>query len=186
MEDLVEALAISQEAASTSPVYTPSKDTPRNDTRVIAHEAARELERRGKAAFPVLLAHLGDGRQSIALRRTLPSTVGDACFCLIERQVFNLPEDYRGSMYRVGADGMQHERPLFLAPGMFDTSTVAGWLGQREHATLAELQTEALAWLIEQEKKIGFRSHEDRESYLCPLERQLTRVKGAPKTELEK
>jgi hypothetical protein len=182
VEDLVEALAVSQEPASANPIYTPSKDTPRNDRRVIAHEAARELTRRGKAAFPVLLAHLGDTRQSVALRSVLPATVGDACFCIIRDQVFDLPKDYARGMYRVGADGANHERPVFLAPALFDGGSVAEWLGHRERATIAELQAEALAWLIEREKGIGFRTEEDRERYLYPLERQLARVRDGAKT----
>ena len=38
------------------------------------------------------------------------------------------------------------------------------------------MQTEALAWFIAEEKKIGFRDAGDEEKYLRPLERQLKRI----------
>jgi hypothetical protein len=65
---------------------------------VAAYAAAAELNKYGKEAFPQLVAALGDNRQSIALRRVLPSTVGDACYCIIMQQVYALPSDYRGSL----------------------------------------------------------------------------------------
>ena len=177
IEALIEKLAISQEPASYSPVYTPSRDAPRTDRRVIAYAAAEELKRRGRVAFPYLLRHLGDRRQSVAFRRVLPSTVGGACFCIVRSRIFALPEDYRGSMFRIGADGKRHERPYFSGPALFDPSTLEGWLKEREDRSLEQMQLEALEWLIAREKEIGFRTEEDRDRFLRPLERQLRRTR---------
>ena len=176
MDALVEKLAISQAPASFQPVYTPSRDTPASDPRVVAFEAAEQLKACGKAAFPNLLEHLGDGRQSVAFRRMLPATVGLACFTIIEQLVYGLPADYRGSFYRDGADGQLHDRVLFLKPGMFDQGSAADWLAARERKSLTEIQVEALEWLISQEEHIGFPTEQDREDYLYPLERQRNRL----------
>ncbi len=91
---LIEKLAISNEPAADAPVYTPSIDTPKSDPKAAAYAAAERIRTYGKDAFPYLLKHLDDQRQSVAFRRVLPSTVGDACFCIIRDQVFNLPKDY--------------------------------------------------------------------------------------------
>jgi hypothetical protein len=173
---LIEKLAISQEPAEFRPVYTPSKDTPRSDPRVIAFEAAERLRECGKDAFPGLLAHLEDDRQSVAFVCRLPADVGLACFTIIEGMVYGLPGDYRGSLHREGADGQLHERVLFAKPAMFDPNSAEAWLDAREDKSLTEIQVEALEWLIEQEKQIGFPTEEDRELYLYPLERQRDRL----------
>ncbi len=178
IEALIEHLAISDEPATTLPVYTPSRDTPRTDKRVVAYEAAEELKSFGKAAFPCLLKHLDDRRQSVAFRRVLPSTVGDACFCIIQEQVVPLPDDYPGSFYRTGANGDYCERPVFFRPGPFDENTIRSWLEERNLKSLVEMQVEGLEWLIAEEKRIGFRSDQDREAYLTPLERQLEELKS--------
>jgi hypothetical protein len=176
IEALIEKLAISQAPAAEAPVFTPSRDTPRTDSRVIAYEAAEELKKCGKAAFPHLLEHLDDKRQSVAFRRGIPHDVGDACFCIIREQVFCLPEGYEGSFYRTGADGRLHERPYFLKTALFDRRSVKSWLDARRDKSLEEIQVEALRWLIQQERQIGFPSEQDKQRYLYPLERQLARI----------
>lgn len=177
IEALIERLAISQGKATDEPVYTPSIDTPSSDPRVQAYEAAKELTAYGKTAFPQLLAHLDDPRQSVAFRRILPATLGLACYAIIEDEVYPMPEDYRGSFYRTGADGKAYERPLFVKAGLFDRSSVAAWLAAREQKSLLEIQIEALGWLIEEENRIGYPAENDREQFLYPLERQLEQLK---------
>jgi len=174
---LIEKRAISQDEATDEPVYTPSIDTPTSDPRGQAFEAAEELTAYGRTAFPALIAHFDDRRQSVAFRRTNRATVGLACFAIIEDQVYPTPSDYRGSFYRTGADGKTHERPLFLKPGLFDRSTAAVWLAAREHKSLLEIQIEALTWLIGEENGIGCPEEKDRELYVYPLQRQLERLK---------
>lgn len=92
--------------------------------------------------------------------------------------VYGLPRDYVGSIYRLGVDGEWHERALFSKPGLFDGRSVATWLAEREHMSLTEMQIEALEWLIDQEKRIGFPTEQDREDCLYPLERQRDRLKS--------
>ncbi len=62
---------------------------------------------------------------------------------------------------------------------MFESDTVAGWLAERQNATLPALQAEALQWLIEQEKRIGFPDESAKEWALYPLERELEHVRKA-------
>lgn len=180
IEALIEKLAISSEPAIDGPVFTPMEGTPSNDPRVIAYEAAAKLAELGDVAFPQLLAHQHDERQSVAFRRVLRHTVGLACYSIVEDAIYNLPDDYRGSFYREGADGQLHERPRFLAPGVFERDTVEAWLAERQGQSLTELQIEALEWLIEQETRIGFVNEADRHEMLGPLQRQLARLKAVP------
>jgi hypothetical protein len=181
---LIELLAISNQAAGNEPILTPSKDTPRDDPRVQAFAAAAELEKKGNSVFPQLLQHLDDKRQSVAFRRVIPHDVGDACFCIIRVQIFPVPRDYKGSFYRSGADGKLHARPLFFEPALFDKATLPKWLEKRKDKSLREMQIEALTWLIDQERKIGFRNEKDKALYLFPLERRLDEIKtGKPLTE---
>ena len=178
IEALIEQLAISQEQAGDQPIYTPTRDTPRTDKRVCAYDAAEKLKSYGKEGFPYLLKHLHDSRQSVAFRRVLPSTVGDACFCIIREQVFNLPFDYEGSIYRTGVDGESHPRPCFFKPVLLSYETIEPWLNERKNKSLSDMQIEALTWLIEEEKKIGFVNEEVKYLYLYPLERQLKEIKN--------
>jgi hypothetical protein len=110
---LIERLAISQEKADDAPIFTPSRDAPRTDPRVIAYDAIRRLQENGATAFPFLVNHLKDHRQSVAMRRVIPHDVGDACYCIITRQLYALPDGYGGSFYRKGRDGKLHERSVF-------------------------------------------------------------------------
>jgi hypothetical protein len=145
---------------------------------VIAYDAAGELEKYGKRAFPFLLKHMDDKRQSVAFRRVIPHDVADACFCIIRDQVFCLPDDYRGSIYRTGADGKMHERAYFSDPDLFTHQTIGPWLDARKDRSLEAMQVEALEWLIDQEKRIGFQDEEARKQFLHPLERQLALVRS--------
>ena len=176
IEALIEKLAISEQLAGDFPVYTPSRNTPKTDKRIVAYDAADKIKSYGKLAFPYLLKHLGDKRQSVAFRRVIPHDVADACYCIIRSQVFLLPESYHGSFYRKGADGENHGRPYFLKPALFTPQTIESWLAERRDMTLSEMQIEALQWLIEKEKEIGFQNKEDKKKFLYPLERQLKKV----------
>ena len=169
IKELVSRLAISDEPAGMNPIYTPTKDTPKNDKRVIAHDAAKQLRERGVEAFPELLASLDDRRQSVAFRRVIPHTLGFACFCIIQDVV----EDYPSAYYqaypgwsRLGADAKPHERPNFLS-----SATIREWWRSRSARTLVQLRIEALDWTIEQERKIGFADEKQRTDFLVPLEK---------------
>jgi len=168
IRELIDKLAISEKVATEEPVLTPSKNTPATDKRVIAFAAAAKLRAFGAEAFPYLLDALDDKRQSVGFRRVLPSTVGDACFCVIEEHLYALPKDYRGSFYRQGKDGKNHERPVFLKE-LFSPATIRDWLEERRGRRLEELQLEALGWVLDEEEKIGAATPGDQKNFLRPL-----------------
>ena len=174
--ELIDKLAISPKEATKEPVLTPSKNTPATDKRVIAFAAAKRLRAFGAEAFPYLLEALDDKRQSVGFRRVLPSTVGDACFCVIEDQLYALPDNYRGSFYRQGKDGAQHERPVFLKE-LFSPGTIREWLEERPGRSLEQLQLEALGWVLNEEEKIGAATPDDQRKFLRPLRTKYAELK---------
>ena len=151
--------------------------TPTTDPRMVAYDASRQLDTFGKVAFPQLVASLGDKRQSVAFRRVLPSTVGDACYCIVVWQLYDLPPNYQGSFYRTGLDGKLHERPTFMKH-LWSAETLPKWLDDRQNRTLPEMQIEALGWVRSEEEKIGIHDPGDDETFLKPLREQLAKVKG--------
>ncbi len=178
IDSLIEQLALSSQPAADRPIYTPAPDTPSTDPRVPAYEAAEQLRALGKAAFPKLLEHLDDDRQSICLRRTLPCSVRLACFSIMEHQIFLFPDDFVCSIYRTGQDGQMHGRPMFFEPRLFNPSTIESWLDERKDRSLTEIQIEALEWMLAHEVEIGFRNNEDKEKYLHPLQRKLAQLRS--------
>lgn len=177
MKALIDRLAISDAEATADPVFTPTKDTPKTDRRVIAYDAGEELVELGAEAFPSLVASLNDKRQSVAFRRTLPSSVGEACYTLITRQLYALPPGYSGSIFRKGADGQHHERPVF-SKDLFSTVDLKQWLAARRGRTLGELQIEAFGWVLAEEEKIGAATPKDEEEFLSPLRAQSKALQG--------
>jgi hypothetical protein len=174
---LIEKLAISNDKATYDPVYSPSRDTPKTDKRLIAYDAAEQLVAYGVEAFPYLLQSLRDNRQSVPFRRVLPSTVGDACYTLITRQLYALPDAYAGSIYRDGADGKLHGRPVF-DKDLFRDHDLEQWLRQRQGKSLEELQLEALSWVLAEEEKIGVAEPDDETRILQPLRRKVAELKS--------
>lgn len=174
---LIEKLAISDERASYEPVYTPPRDTPPTDKRIVAYHAAEALVAHGLDAFPYLLQALRDNRQSVGFRRVLPSTVGDACYTLITRQLYALPDHYAGSIYRDGADGKLHGRPVF-DKDLFEEHGLEQWLRQRQGFSLEELQLEALSWVLAEEERIGVAEPDDETHILQPLRRKVAELRS--------
>jgi hypothetical protein len=173
IEGLIQQLAISSDAARMEPVPTPSIHTPRTDKRVRAYESADKIKQYGKKAFPFLLRHLNDGRQSVAFRSVLPSTVGDACYSLLSQMIFAIPEDCIRGREREGPEGKVVERPYFSGYCPFDTTSLEKWLKDRDQMSLEEIQLEALKWLISEEEKLGFPSDEYRKDIILPLQRRV-------------
>jgi hypothetical protein len=176
IRDLIEQLAISPDDASQGPIYTPSRDAPKTDKRVIAYAAGDKLQKFGVEAFPLLLASMNDRRQSVAFRRALPSTVGDACYCIVMWQIVDLPENYRGSFVRKGADRQSYGRPVF-SEHLFDPDTIKPWLAARSGRSLPELQLEAVSWTLERELNIGVQNEADEKTYIAPLRSQCEKLR---------
>ena len=168
---LIEGLAISREPASNQPFITLGNEENAKIAKRV-YKIADELETWGIEAFPPLLETLNDQRQSVPFRSVLPSTVGDACYCIITRQLYALPENYPRSFSRIGADQKSHRRPVFLK-SQFDDVGLKKWLEERESNSLVELQIEALTWVLEEERKIGTASRKDHRKFIAPLERKL-------------
>jgi hypothetical protein len=132
----------------------------------------------GAVAFPFLIKHLNDRRQSVAMRRVMPANVGDACYCIITQQLYALPDGYRGSFYRKGSDGELHERPVSMVD-LFSHQSLTAWLEKRKGKSLTEMQIEALSWVIEKERAIGARTKDDENEFLAPLETRLKSLKAS-------
>jgi hypothetical protein len=174
---LIEKLAISDRPAPKEPLVT--YNNPKNAELVQRVEAtASEIEKFGSIAFPQLMAHLDDPRQSVPFRRVLPSTVADACLSIIMRQVYALPNGYSetASLYRRGADGKLHEQPVWSRQ-IYDGVGARKWLTDRKNRTLRELQLEAVEWMLKIQKEIGARTTAEREEYIAPLEAQVTKLR---------
>ena len=174
---LIDKLAISEQPASKEPLVT--YNNPRNAELVKqVHSTANELEKFGMAAFPHLIAHLDDSRQSVPFSRVLPSTVGDACLSIAMRQIYALPDGYSdtAALFRRGADGKLHEQPVWSRQ-IYDGVGVHKWLTDRKGKTLRELQLEAVEWVLKTQKEIGARTIAERDEYIAPLEAQVARLR---------
>lgn len=176
IDALIERLAISNEPAAEEPVYTPSRDTPKSDRRMVAYGAAEELRKLGYAAFPQLIAKLDDRRQSGAFGRWRRHDVGMACYSILMWQVYSLPDDASASFYRTGADGKPHSRPVHLDQ-IWEKEGLGPWLEARKKQPLIEIQLEALSWVLDREREIGAQDEEAKKEHIAPLERGLEKLK---------
>jgi hypothetical protein len=176
IDALIERLALSGEPAAEGPVFSPSKDTHPSDRRVIAYQAADQLEKIGYPAFPKLAAKLDDRRQSAAFGRWKRMDVGMACYSILMWQIYSLPDDVSGSFYRQGADGKMHERPVYFDQ-IWEQEGLGPWLDARKAKPLADIQLEALSWVLERERAIGAADEEARLDHIAPLERRLEELK---------
>ena len=168
IENLVEELAISS---------GPTGDA--DGRRARAFAAAEELHAMGKHAFPHLLEHLDDKRESVEFQRlNRQQYVGEACYCIIAYQILDVPDGYPIPFLRTGADGQRHHRPYAVEQDLFDSSTITAWLKQRESEPLAALQVEALEWLLEEENKIGYPDNRSKATFHDPLLRHLESIKA--------
>jgi hypothetical protein len=132
--------------------------------------AADELIKLGAASLPFVLEHLNDSRESVETKRVIREsapTVGDVCEMILSQQIYSLPDGYSGSLYRNGADGKLHERPVF-SKDLF-TGGITKWLADRKGRSYAELQLEGLSWVLIEEERIGAYAKEDEKEILAPL-----------------
>jgi hypothetical protein len=86
---------------------------------------------------------------------------------ILSSQFYALPEGYPKSLYRNGADGKLHDRPVTMKE-LF-TGGISKWLAERKGRTFSELQLEALSWVLLEEERIGAYSEEDEKEILGPL-----------------
>jgi hypothetical protein len=136
----------------------------------VVFDAAHELIQMGAASFPYVLEHLNDKERSVQYRSVVdgpPPTVGETCKMIISNQLYSLPDDYSGSLYRTGADGKLHERPVYMKE-LFSEG-ISKWLADRKGRTFSELQLEALSWVLAAEEQIGTYEKADEKEILSPL-----------------
>jgi len=134
--------------------------------------AFRKLAEMKMTAFPVLVEHLGDKRQSINFRNHhLGNSVGDACHWNIYFQLQDQPENYSSYGYsRAGRDGQNHPKPYWEGTPFDAAGGLKPWLEQNKQLTYPQMQIKCLSWLLAKEKEIGAA---DAESYfvnILPLE----------------
>ncbi len=141
-----------------------------------AQKAAKELEALECIAIPELLKSLQDPRDSIPFESVYPTSVGAACWFILERILCDLPPRPDSERWRKGADGEMHDRPPFdVSP--FRPGGIAKWLEERPGKSLEELRVELIEWTIEREREIGVATLSDYEKYIKPLEQHLKRLK---------
>lgn len=187
---LVDQLVIAEGQASNRPMRTPSMKIynadgkevkPTGDTKAAeeyrktfesCQMAFQKLFESRIAAFPVLIEHLDDKRQSINFRNHfLGNSVGDACRWNIYFQLQDMPKNYSEYGHsRTGRDGKRHPKPYWEGTPFDDAGGVKNWLEQNRNLTYPEMQIKCLQWLLAKEKTIGAC---DAESYflnILPLE----------------
>jgi len=135
-------------------------------------------------AFPFLIEHLDDARQSIPFRNHFTGfSVGDACYWNIYFQLQDRPQDYSEYGYqRKGRDGKSHPKPYWDGTPFDDAGGLKKWVEKNKEVPYTEMQIKCLRWLLDKEKEIGAF---DADSYflnILPLEiRILQRKREAGK-----
>ena len=175
IRDLVEQLVFAEGKAIEDPVLSPgvrdNSDGYRKRFETCRIAFRRLSEFRG-LAFPILIEHLDDDRQSIPFRNHyLGQSVGDACYWNIYFQLQDRPRDYsRYGRIRKGRDGQDHTQPYWEGTPFGDAGGLREWLDANKSLSYTQQQIKCLNWLLEKEQAIGAY---DAESYflnILPLE----------------
>lgn len=157
---LIEELVFAEGDADNQPVYTPGvTDTSGEYSRRYRRclDAFSKLTEFADSAFPLLVAHLDDKRQSINFRNhCLDNSVGDACYWIMHNQLMDKPRDYSEYGYqRIGRDGQWHVKPYWKGSPFTEAGGIAKWLDENKNLTYPEKRIKCLQWLLEREKAIG-------------------------------
>ena len=180
IERTVDQLVFTDGDATNEPVFSPGvKDkSPEYAERFKkVREAFDALTKLKVNAFPVLLKHLDDKRQSINFRNHyLANSVGDACMWIIVFQLQDRPKGYSSYGYqRKGKDNKDHPKPYWEGTPFDDAGGVKKWIAQNENLSYIEMQVKCLQWLLEGEKKIGVTDPASYFENILPLEVQILR-----------
>jgi len=175
IEALIEQLVFSEGEATEAPSITPGITADGEQYRErfeSCQRAFRRLREFKERAFPYLLAHLDDKRQSIPFRNhCLGQSVGNACYWCIYFQLQDRPDDYSTYGYaRIGRDGQEHVVPYWEGTPFDDAGGVANWLEQNKHLSYPEMQIQCLTWLLSREKAIGACNADSYFQDILPLE----------------
>ena len=177
IRQLIDQLVFAPNSATNQPVLSPGIRDDSEEYRQRfqrCRQAFAELTKLKDLAFPLLVEHLDDQRQSINFRNHVAdNSVGSACYHILYFQLQDRPPGYsRYGYMRLGRDGQRHVQPYWSGTP-FDEVGVKQWLADNQHLNYAEKQIKCLNWLLAEEKKIGAA---DAESYfinILPLEIQI-------------
>lgn len=180
IEGLIDQLVFADGNASNEPVFSPGvKDkSPEYAQRFKkVQDAFDKLTSLKVKAFPILVKHLDDKRQSINFRNHyLANSVGDACMWNIYFQLQDRPRNYSKYGYqRKGRDGQSHPKPYWEGTPFDDAGGIAKWLEQNKDLSYTEMQIKCLNWLLDGEKKIGASDADSYFENILPLEIQILR-----------
>ena len=131
----------------------------KNDAIVRINGAGTSLFQAGRDAWPILLRHLDDKRESIASREVKgPYNVGHQCHWILSAQVVDLPKGYIKSKTREGKDGNWH-----TTPGMYYSFVpdLKGWFLKRGDRTINEMKIEVTKDILTMNDKIGYPTTEE-------------------------
>lgn len=143
----------------------------KDEARERIGNAETSLVEAGRDAWPVLLQHLDDKRESIpSMEVTGPDTVGRQCHSLLSAQVVDLPEGYVQSKMRKGKDGEWHE-----TPGMYYSFSpdLKSWFLNRGDRTLNEMKLEVIKDVLRMNDEIGYPSIEEKNRIRGLLQQQI-------------
>jgi hypothetical protein len=135
-------------------------------------QAFCKLTELGEAAFPSLVAHLEDKRDSIPFANHFQShSVGDACYWNVYFQLTDHPRDYSCyGLQRTGRDGQKHTKPYWEGTPFDEAGGLKKWLEQNSALSYRAKQIKCLTWLLEREKAIGASDPESYFENILPLE----------------
>ncbi|WP_425397551.1 hypothetical protein [Aeoliella sp.] len=175
---LVDQLVFAEGDATDQPTLSPGIRDNSDEYRERferCQKAFSKLMEYKQLAFPVLVEHLDDKRQSINFRNHhMGNSVGDACYWNLYYQLQDRPEGYsRYGYMRKGRDGENHVKPYWEGTPFDEAGGIVKWLKASAKLNYTEKQIKCLKWLLEKEKKIGAA---DAESYfinILPLEIQI-------------
>jgi hypothetical protein len=159
IRSLIEQLVFA-EGEAKGPPYSPGVADNSKEYRERYKTCQKAFEKLAEfkgLAFPFLIEHFEDKRQSICFRNHFPnSSVGHACHWNIYYQLQDMPEDYSEyGLERKGRDGQFHVKPYWEGTPFGEAGGVSKWLEANRNLSYAEKQVKCLQWLLEKEKAIG-------------------------------
>jgi len=142
---LIDRLVFNEGEATNRPVLSPGAADQSQEYRErfrSCQDAFRKLSEFKGAAFPILIQHLDDKRQSINFRNhILANSVGYACFLIIHDQLQDEPDNYSEYGWsRKGRDGQDHPKPYWVGTPFDEAGGVARWLSANRNLTYTRMQ----------------------------------------------
>lgn len=158
IDELIEELASPNDPKKLIPLAQYLKFPPDwdHEGQARVYRAATSLVKKGRSAFPQLIAHAGDKRFSFVNKSgngaMTPMSVGHACGRIIQVQldVFDqigiYPRMYPSYFGTVASDKDNDD--------VKDEEKLKNWEEKRKDKTLVDLQVESIEWAIEQQTQL--------------------------------